>query len=148
MRKGFALVRITFGFVWLIDAYFKWQPGFLDDFVSYVTGALENQPHLVQQWINLWIKVVGINPHFFAYFTALVETILAVGLIFGVYTRYLIYAGVLFSLVIWSTAEGFGGPYQAGSTDIGSAIIYVLVFICLLLGRSWEYYSFDSRKRK
>lgn len=49
------------------------------------------------------------------------------------------------SLVIWSTAEGFGGPYQAGSTDIGAAIIYVLVFACLVLGRAGLTLGLDRR---
>ena len=30
--------------------------------------------------------------------------------------------------MIGSTADGFVGPYRAGSTDLGAAIIYVLVF--------------------
>ena len=35
---------------------------------------------------------------------------------------------------MWSVAEGFGGPYVPGtSTDVGSAIIYSLVFLALLL---------------
>jgi len=29
-------------------------------------------------------------------------------------------------------AEGFGGPYASGASDIGTAIIYALVFVCLL----------------
>ncbi len=44
--------------------------------------------------------------------------------------------------VIWSTAEGFGGPYTAGSTDIGAAIIYVLVFLALWFGHAWEDLTF------
>jgi nitrite reductase (NO-forming) len=35
--------------------------------------------------------------------------------------------------MIWATAEGFGGPYQSGSTDIGAAIIYSFVFVALLI---------------
>jgi nitrite reductase (NO-forming) len=41
--------------------------------------------------------------------------------------------GLVFSLLIWSTAEGFGGPYTAGSTDLGTAIIYAVVFALLFL---------------
>jgi len=37
-----------------------------------------------------------------------------------------------FSVLIWATAEGFGGPYTSGASDIGTAIIYALVFMCLL----------------
>ena len=40
--------------------------------------------------------------------------------------------GALFSLTIWGTAEGFGGPYGATSTDIGAAVMYAVVFLALL----------------
>jgi len=40
--------------------------------------------------------------------------------------------GAVFSLAIWSTAEGFGGPYTPGATDIGTSIIYFVVFVYLL----------------
>jgi nitrite reductase (NO-forming) len=40
--------------------------------------------------------------------------------------------GAVFSLLIWSTAEGFGGPYTAGSTDVGTALVYALMFLVLL----------------
>ncbi|MGH7141253.1 MAG: hypothetical protein ACREGH_01285 [Minisyncoccia bacterium] len=56
---------------------------------------------------------------------------------------------ILLPLVIWSTAESFGGPYMAGSTYIGAAIIYFMLHLTLWLGKSWRYYSVDSRlKRK
>jgi hypothetical protein len=44
---------------------------------------------------------------------------------------------------IWTTAEGFGGPYQAGSTDIGAAIIDPLVFAGLFLSSAGLYYGVD-----
>jgi nitrite reductase (NO-forming) len=40
--------------------------------------------------------------------------------------------GALFSLLIWATAEGFGGPYTVGATNMGTAITYVLVFLLLI----------------
>jgi hypothetical protein len=36
---GIGLLRITFGLMWAIDAWFKWQPDFLNNFTSYLTGA-------------------------------------------------------------------------------------------------------------
>jgi hypothetical protein len=41
--------------------------------------------------------------------------------------------GLVFSLLIWATAEGFGGPYTAGATDLGTAIINAVVFALLFL---------------
>jgi uncharacterized membrane protein YphA (DoxX/SURF4 family) len=78
----------------------------------------------------------GINPVFFAHLVAISETALAIALILGVFSNMAFLGGSLLSLVIWSTAEGFGGPYGAGSKDIGAAVIYVLVFALLFLSRA------------
>ena len=142
--KSFAILRIVFGFVWLIDAVFKWSPMFINNFTNYLTDAAQGQPQIVQAWINMWVKGVGVDPHFFAIVVALGETAIALGLIFGLFTKGAHISGMAMSLVIWSTAEGFGGPYQAGSTDIGAAIIYLIVHIALWLGKSWRYYSIDK----
>ena len=74
------------------------------------------------------------------------ETLIATALIFGFARKSTYIAAAVFSLLIWSTAEGFGGPYTAGSTDGGASIIYVVVFLGLLAlnaytGPSW--YSVD-----
>ncbi len=143
-QKKFALLRIVFGAVWLIDAYFKWQPAFFANFTEYLSGAADGQPFLVHQWIGFWVRIVGVNPHAFALLVALSETALALGLIFGFFTRPALYAGMALAAAIWSTAEGFGGPYRAGSTDIGSAAIYVIVFVALLDGKCWERWSADA----
>lgn len=141
--KGIGILRIVFGVVWAIDAWFKWQPDFIHNFSTYLSGSLDNQPPAVQSWINFWINVVNVNPDFFAYLVAVGETAVAIGLIFGLLSNLTNVVGILLSVVIWSSAEGFGGPYQAGSTDIGAAIIYVLVFAGLLLSQAGLYYGLD-----
>jgi len=146
--QSFAILRIVFGGVWLIDAFFKWTPGFLNNFTDYLTQGAQGQPALIQTWINLWIRGVGVDPHFFAIIVAIAETAIAISLLLGAFTEIAIMGGIAMSLVIWSTAEGFGGPYVAGSTDIGTAIIYVLVFVALWLGKCWRYYSLDPHIRK
>ena len=141
--RSFAVLRIIFGLVWLIDASFKWNPAFLNSFTDYLTGGAQGQPALVQAWIDLWVRGVSVDPHLFAVIVALAETMIAIALIFGLLTEFAIVGGTAMVLVIWSTAEGFGGPYAAGSTDVGTGIIYVLVFVALWLGRSWRRYSID-----
>ncbi len=145
--KGFAMLRIAFGVIWAIDAFFKWNPSFISDFKDSVSGAIGHQPFFIQAWIHFWLYIISFNAHHFAIITAITETIIAIGLIFGIFTRYVIYLGIIFSLLIWTTAEGFGGPYNGTSTDIGAAIIYVFVFIALLLGKSWETYSLDAKRK-
>lgn len=133
---AFGILRIIFGLVWGIDAAFKWQPAFQTGFVTYLTGALDGQPALVKAWIGFWISIVKIDPHVFALIVAASETAVALALILGVLSNLADLAGVLLAFVIWSTAEGFGGPYKAGSTDVGASIIYILVFVALFLSQS------------
>jgi nitrite reductase (NO-forming) len=141
--KGLGILRIVFGLVWAVDAGFKWQPDFVHTFVNYLSGALEGQPAAVQAWIHFWIDIVKVNPHFFAYLVAIGETAVAIGLIFGLLSNLTCIVGMLLEAVVWTTAEGFGGPYVAGSVDIGAAIIYVLVFASLFLTNAGLYYGVD-----
>jgi hypothetical protein len=61
-----------------------------------------------------------------------VETLIAVALIAG-FARMLTYlCAATFSLLIWATAEGFGGPYTSGAADVTTAVIYAVVFAGLL----------------
>ena len=143
--RGMAVLRIGFGVVWGIDAWFKWQPDFINGFTTYLSGAQENQPSWVHHWIGFWINAVGVDPKLYAYLVAIGETAIAVALILGVFTNLTTVVGSLLSLMIWSTAEGFGGPYGTGSTDIGAAVIYVLVFAALFLGSAGLHYGFDGR---
>ncbi len=141
--KGMGILRIVFGLVWAIDAWFKWQPDFINNFSSYLTGTLDGQPTWVQAWINFWINIVKVDPHVFAHLVAIGETAIAITLIVGAFSNLTYIVGVLLSIVIWTSAEGFGGPYVAGSTDIGAAIIYVLVFAGLFLANAGLYYGVD-----
>ena len=142
--KGMGILRIVFGLVWAVDAWFKWQPDFINNFSSYLTGTLDGQPGWVQGWINFWINIVKVDPHVFAHLVAIGETAVAIGLIFGLFSNLTNILGILLSVVIWTTAEGFGGPYVAGSTDIGAAIIYVLVFAGLFLANAGLFYGLDA----
>ncbi len=142
---GIGLLRIAFGLVWAIDAWFKWQPDFINNFTSYLTGAQQDQPAWVQGWIGFWINVVNVDPHVFAHFVAVAETAVAIALVFGVFTSLATVGGAALALVIWSTAEGFGGPYAPGSADIGSAIIYAVVLAGLFLAQAGLYVGLDGR---
>jgi nitrite reductase (NO-forming) len=135
-------VRIAFGVIWLIDAVLKWLPGFRTTYMGNVMGTAQGQPAATRWWFDLWIRLEHPHATHFAYIVAVVETLIALSLIFG-FARKLSYsAAILFSLLIWATAEGFGGPYTAGSADIGTAIIYAVVFAGLL---AMSYYTGPSR---
>jgi len=142
--KSIAFMRIAFGIVWLIDAYFKWQPGVFNNIVDILKGALDGQPAFVQTWINAWVNLVSIDPHLFALLIALSETGIAIGLILGLFSNLVYAGGALLSLLIWAVAEGFGGPYTSGASDIGTGIIYVFVFLGLFLLSAGQYYGLDG----
>jgi uncharacterized membrane protein YphA (DoxX/SURF4 family) len=141
---GIGVLRIAFGLIWAVDAYFKWQPAFLNHLTDYVTGALAGQPAAVRSWIHFWHHIIGVDPHVFAYLVAAGETAVALALILGVFSNLAYVLGILLSLVIWSTAEGFGGPYTSGSTDIDAAVMYALVFVGLLLANGGVHIGLDG----
>lgn len=143
--KGFGILRIVFGIVWSIDATFKWLPGFHSNFEAYLAEGAEGQPRAVRAWIELWVRTIGVNPHLFAYVIAIGETTIALALLLGLLSNLAYLGGTLLSLGIWSTAEGFGGPYRSGSIDIGAAIIYVLVFVALFLTKAGLHFGVDRR---
>jgi uncharacterized membrane protein YphA (DoxX/SURF4 family) len=61
---------------------------------------------------------------FLALGSAALETYLAIALVSG-FARKLTYSvGAIYTVLIWTTAEGFGGPYVPGvSTDVDAALI-------------------------
>jgi nitrite reductase (NO-forming) len=131
LAKHVTWLRIAFGIIWAIDAGFKWTPIFQSRYLQDVIVASQGQP----AWI-LWLfhgaeSVIRLDPRAFAVATAVFESLTALGLILGLARRIGYLAGLGFSLVVWALAEGFGGPYTAGSTDIGTGIIYAVVFAAL-----------------
>jgi uncharacterized membrane protein YphA (DoxX/SURF4 family) len=145
---GLGVVRIVFGLVLAVDAGFKWSPAFLTHFLGYLNGAIEGQPVVVRAWLELWVDLVRINPTAFAYLIAVSESLVAVALIAGAFCSVACIFGALLMLTIWSTAEGFGGPYKAGSTDIGTAVVYAIAFAALYFARAGEYLGIDGARRR
>lgn len=134
-------VRAAFGLVWAIDAFFKWQPAFYQNYLNYITDIAGGQPNWLAGWFNMWIKIISVNPNFFSLMTRLIETVIALGLLFGLGRKWIYVLGGAFALVIWAVPEGFGGPFTPGATDLGGGLIYVFVFVALIvidyaLGRS------------
>ncbi len=135
-------LRIGFGLIWLIDAVLKWLPGFRSTYVSAVSGAGQGQPGWLKWWFDFWVKLQTPRPTFFAYLVAVLETLVALAIIFGFARKLTYIMSAVFGIVIWAVAEGFGGPYMQGSSDIGTAIIYAVVSMGLL---TLCYYAGASR---
>lgn len=130
------LVRVVFGVIWAIDACFKWLHSFQNGgFMDSIMMGMQGQPSWLDWWFNFWMNLFATNPHFFAALTAIIESVVALSLLLGVARKPVYIGGAVFALLVWCIAEGFGGPYASDSTDIGAAIMYVLVFKALY---EWE----------
>ena len=128
-----ALIRVIFGLIWAGDAWLKWQPDFIPGFKDVIAEGASHQPAFLKPWFDVWIQLASLNPPILAYLAVLTETLIAISLLLGLARRPMYVVGLVFSLLIWATAEGFGGPYTAGSTDLGTAITYAVVFALLFL---------------
>jgi uncharacterized membrane protein YphA (DoxX/SURF4 family) len=134
--------RVTFGLIWLIDAVLKWLPGFRSTYVAAITGVAQGQPGWLSWWFDFWVKLQTPRASFFAYLVAVLETLVAVAIITGFARKLTYISSAVLGVVIWAVAEGFGGPYMSGSSDIGTAIIYAVVSMGLL---ALCYYAGTSR---
>ncbi len=130
MKPG---IRITFGFVWLADAVLKLQPSFPQIFSNMLSSAADGQPAWLTGWFHFWVVTTRVNPTLFAYLMVVLELALAISLVLGFMRKFSYTGGFLLSLTIWSVPEAFGGPYGPGSTDIGTGIIYAMVFLTLVI---------------
>ena len=135
-------LRISFGVIWLIDAVLKWLPGFRASYMDTIMGEAQGQPGWLKPWFDFWIRFQHPNAMPMAWLVAVIETLIALALIAGFARKITYTAAIVFSLLIWATAEGFGGPYTSGASDIGTAIIYAVVFGALL---ALSYYAGPSR---
>ncbi len=125
-------VRLLFGLIFGIDAILKWLPGYRHTYISQLKSVATGQPSWLQGWFHFWITLQSSAPSFFAALTGTTETGLALVLLLGVARRVGYTLGAAYTMLIWAVGEGFGGPYTSGSTDIGTGIVYALLFVTLL----------------
>src|SRR5690606_6230459 len=101
-------------------------------YAGYLRNAADGQPAWSAWWFDTWIAIVEPRADTFLWLTRIATTLLALALLFGFARRTVYVIGALYSLLIWSTAGGFGGPYTIGASNTGVGIIYVLVFAVLI----------------
>ena len=127
------IFRLAFGVIWGIDAYLKWQPGFRHTYIANLKMIAQGQPSFLHGWFHFWITVQSSAPLVFATLVGVLESSLCLVLLLGVARRVGYTVGAFYALFLWAVGEGFGGPYMSGSTDIGTGIIYTMLFIALLV---------------
>jgi nitrite reductase (NO-forming) len=127
------LLRVAFGLVWLLNGLMKvfWLGP--DDIIDMVQQASQGQPAWLQPWFSFWTSIISSNAAFTLNGIRVWELILAFTLLIGFMRKLSYLSGICLSLIIWTVAEGFGGPYGPGSTDVGAAILYPFVFLALLV---------------
>jgi len=138
-------LRVIFGLFWAADAYLKWSliaQGI--DYRDLVSNAAEGQPSTVASWIRFWADIANSTPGF-PYAIAVAETLIATFIIIGFFTKLTSLAGIVFSFLIWSTAEAFGGVFTQGATDIGTAPLYMAMFAGLIVVRAGMQRGLDGR---
>jgi len=126
-------LRLFFAIVWSADAYFKWLIVLNGQNLSDAIGAAaDGQPALIRQWIQTWAGITSSMSNF-TLIIAIWETVIAVFLFLGLMVPLLSAVGIAFNLIIWSTAEGFGGIFQPGAMDIGTGPLYAAIFAGLIV---------------
>jgi uncharacterized membrane protein YphA (DoxX/SURF4 family) len=135
----YATGRVLFGLLWLFDAFWKWHPYFINHFMSFFSEELaESHAPWVLAYMHFAMSVVkAVGPSLVAVLVALVETIIAASLMTGLFMRFTLPLGALFTIVLWTTAEGFGGPYAEGigvdpAALLGTGIVYTGIFLYLM----------------
>lgn len=131
-------VRLLFGALWAFDAAWKWTPYFIHHSLSYLTQSEAGQPAWIVAYIQFFVHAIrAIGQDVFGVGAALVETLLAVSLLTNRGMRYFLPIGFLYSLGVWTVAEGWGGPYGAvtgvGGDVLGTTIIYALLYLYLMV---------------
>lgn len=125
------LLRITFGVIWLIDSAFKFGSQIPATILAMIQNSIQGD--WLVPWYTFWYKLLSVDTQAWIYFVGVCEVLLGLVLVLGFMRKIALSLGMLLSFFIWSVAEGFGGPYNATSTDIGASIIYILVFFALMI---------------
>ena len=143
--RGAAAVRILFGVLWAADASLKWQPGFIHGQTLHAElGKVSkvNTP-VIHQWLALTHTVGMANPPVFAMGIAIIETLAALALIFGVLSNAAFIGTAMLSFGIWSGAEAFHLPFKSGMTDLGPSVGYIFASLALFFAAAGSTWSVD-----
>jgi nitrite reductase (NO-forming) len=139
-------VRIAFGLIWAINASFKWLPGFIKgQSLDHQFAIHDNvQTPVIHQWISAWHDVASASPMSFAIGSAVIESLIALALIFGIFSNVVLIGSAIYSFGIWSGAEAFGLPWNApGITDIGPSVGYIIASLALFCAAAGSIWSVD-----
>src|SRR6266705_1091920 len=127
-----ATARIAFGVIWLIDGVLEWQPADFHNFLQLITAMSQGQPAPLGAVISAGQAVVAINPTLANGLLAALETAVGLSLITNMLSRWALRISVLLAALIWVFSKMLSMVFMAGSTDVQSGPLYVLVSLMLL----------------
>ena len=144
-QDAFALIRIVFGMTWVLNIWFQANAAYINHlFLASFDAGITGQPAWLAHYTQAVVHaVVSIGAPHVAVATLILEGLLALSLITGIWLRFFAWVGIVYNLFMWSTVGGLGGPYTQGATDPGTAIVYALVFFFVLITQSWARLSVD-----
>ena len=140
-------MRVLFGLVWGIDALFKWQPGFVNGQTLHdeLGGASHVSTPVVHQLMQFWNTVGLADPSAFAHGIAILESLIAISLIAGLFSNVGFIGSALLSLGIWTGAEGLHLPwFRPGQTDLGPSVGYIFASLALFFAAAGAVWSVDA----
>ncbi len=101
------IVAITFGLLWGIDGFFKFQGALYTQIPGIVQQAGVGQPAFLNGWFSFWYGVVSYNPMLVTYGTGILEISIAFALIAGFARKIAYIGGIILGMFIWAVPEGF-----------------------------------------
>ena len=99
---------------------------------------------VIDQWLALTHMVGMANPPVTAVVIAIIETLAALALIFGVLSNAAFVGSAILSFGIWSGAEAFHLPFHSGITDLGPSVGYIFASLALFFAAAGSSWSVDG----
>ncbi len=139
--RSYRFLLVGLGILWIMDGILQMQPGmFTRGFVTNVLSpVMSGQPSwvvsLMQEGIHLWMQMFSVSNMI----STLIQLLIGVLLLCAKGTVRIIglYLSLLWALIVWAFAEGFGGIFAGSPTILtgapGSALFYAIASILLLL---------------
>ena len=124
---AYAILRLTFGINLCFRGVVRITVNGLDNFAGGLTGMFE----------ATWFPAMAVTS--FGYVTPIVETLMGLALIVGLFTRPALIVGGLMM-----TALTFGTMFLENFDLAWLQLTYALVFFILLASRSWNTISLDN----
>ncbi len=127
------VLRILFGAVWIADGLLRFVPGTYAQLSYWQVVMIEDgQPPWLLGWLTFWAGIIAGTPALWWYGFGLIELALGFCLFTGFLRRPIYLVGLAVSILLWTVPQAFGGPYGPGSTDMGTGILYAVIFLALL----------------